>query len=158
MTKPEGLPTRTEFLSAEQRRWYFVTTALTELWLAGWWLGCAWLNYAVACHRWIGWPFVLSMGVSSTAALVGWCLVRRAAARFDDAWLGELLARVEDAPAWAFCPHPAQIIKREHAARCRRQWGVTTRTSGWQRFRRSWRKDAMVAFTCLVVLMHAWWT
>ena len=123
--------------------------------LPWWWFG--WLDYAVACHRWAGWQFALSMSVSSTAALAGWGLVRRAAARYDDARLGDLLVQVEDAPAWALFPHPAQIIKREHTARCRRRWGITARTSGWARFRRSWRKEAVAASGCLAVVVHAWW-
>ena len=115
------------------------------------------MNYAVACHRWSAVGCTLSVSLSGMAALIGWHLTRRAADRYDDARLGDLLTRVEDAPEWAPFPHPAQILKREHTAWCRQRWGVSARTSGWELFRRSWRTDASAALGCLAVVGHAWW-
>lgn len=131
--------------------------SLTELWLAAFWLLFVWLNYAIGCHRWTGWRLGVGLAFSGFCALAGWHWVRRAAARYDDAWLGSQLVWVEDAPTWALFPHPVQIIKREHCSHCRRRWGVTPRTSGWQRFSRSWRDDAAVAAGCLGLVVHAWW-
>ena len=130
---------------------------MAELWLGAWWLGCAWLNYAAACHRWTPAGCTLSVGLSASAALIGWHLTRRGADRYDDAHLGNLLRWVEDAPAYALSLHPAQAVKRWHTSHCLRRWGLTPRTSGWQGFCRSWKKDAAWAFVCLVVTMHAWW-
>ena len=131
--------------------------AVAEMGIGLGWLWFGRLDYAVACHRWAGWRFALSIAVSCAAALAGWCLVRRAAARFDDARLGDLLAQVEDAPGWALFPHPVQTIKWEHTARCRERWGVTPRTSGWLLFRRSWRAEVASALGCLVLVLHAGW-
>ena len=108
-------------------------------------------------HRRTGWELTLSIGTSLIAAAIGRCSVRRAAARYDDAKLGDLLAPVPDVLEWTLFPHPAQILKRQHHARCRQRWGVTPRTSGWERFRCSWRQDAAWAAVCLVGTTHALW-
>ena len=121
------------------------------------WLLAFCVGGAVADHRWSGWPLALSLAFSAGAALGGWRLVRRAAARYDDALLGDLLAHVPDAPPWALFSHPVHIIKHEHRALCQRRWGVTTRTSGWTRFRFSWRRDVLGALGCLALVAHAWW-
>ncbi len=149
------MPAEAKLVGSGLRRAVAETAA--EVALASPWLLFAWFNYAIACHRWIGWQFTLSMGVSVVAAAVGWWLVRRAVARCDDAKLGDLLAPVPDASEWTLFPHPAQILKRQHWARCQRRWGVTPRTSGWQRFCRSWRADATKATVCLVGVAHALW-
>ena len=146
-----------EARQASHRLRQLAAASLVELWLAAFWLLYAWLDYAVACHRWSGWRFDLNLWFSGFFALTGWRLVRRAASRYDDARLGNLLAQVEDAPDWALFPHPVQIIKREHLSRCLRRWGVTPRTSGWERFCRSWTADAALAVGCLGLTVHSWW-
>ena len=115
------------------------------------------MNYAVACHRWTTGRCLLSMSVSVAAAIVGWQRTRRAADRYDDARLGDLLRWVEDPPTDTWSMHPAQVIKRQHAKHCLHRWGLTPRTSGWYSFRHSWKKDAASASVCLVVAVHAWW-
>ena len=111
-----------------------------------------WLVFGGAGGR-----FAVSFGVNAFAVIIGWRLVFRTADRYDDAWLGDLLAQVEDAPAWARCPHPAQVLKRRHTAWCQRRWGVTPRTSGWQHLRQAWRRDALQASALFAVISHAWW-
>ncbi len=129
----------------------------TEVCIALPWLLFDCLNYAVACHRWAEGKLALSLGASCVAGVMGWLLVRRAADRYDDAHLGDLLVQVDDAPAWALFPHLAQTIKREHTTHCHRRWGVTARTSGWEQFRESWKVDGVAAFGCLGLVVHAWW-
>ena len=149
------MPTERLPLGLEWRR--LAVDCLLEGIIALPWLLLFYLGGVIASYRWRGLFLGLSFVVSATAALRGWHLTRRAAARYDDARLGDLLARVPDAPEWAMSPHPAQLLKRQHQARCLRLWGVTVRTSGWQRFRRSWRLDAAQAIVCLAGVSHALW-
>ena len=121
------------------------------------WLLCGWLNLVIACRRWSGGEQALSIIATVACALAGWCLVRRAAARFDDQRLGDLLRQVEDVPAWSSTPNAAQILKGRHFARCHRRWGVAPGTSGWERLRHSWRREAALALGCFCLGLHAWW-
>ena len=121
------------------------------------WALFGWLNLVITCRRWSGGERALSICVTVACSLAGWSLIRRAAARFDDQRLGDLMRHVEDAPAWSSAANAAQILKREHLARCRGRWGVTPGTSGWELLCHSWRNDVALALGCFCLLLHAWW-
>ncbi len=135
--------------------------AVTRLLLQGWivlpWALFAWLGMVIACHRWMGFELVLSLGTSAASAVVGWKVVTRLGRRSYDIELADLLSVAEDSPAWDLFPHPVQRIKGEHTTHCQRVWGITPRTSGWATFRCAWRQDAAMMFGCFVLCLHPWW-
>lgn len=126
-------------------------------WVALPWGSFAWLGSVIACRRWTGWELAVSLSACAAAAAQGCRLVWRIARKLDDAQIARLLLQVEDAPEWAIFPHPAQALKAAHLSRCSQWWGVTPRSSGWEPFCRSWRRDVAAALGCLAVSVHPWW-
>ena len=134
-----------------------VTSVLLQVWIISPWALFAWLGMVIACRRWSGGELVLSLGITVTGAVAGWQLINRLGHRLHDVQLGDLLMAVGDPPLWELSPHPVQMIKRVHTTHCRRRWGVTPRTSGWELFRRAWRQDAADVLICVVLCVHPWW-
>jgi hypothetical protein len=113
----------------------------------------------IASFRWSGLPLALSLGISAGAALQGWRLGWRIGAKLDDARIARLLIRlrIEDPPEWALFPRQEQEIQAMHLSRCSKRWGINARSSGWEVFCRSWRRDAAFLLGCAALAVHPWW-
>lgn len=131
--------------------------ALLHAWIAFPWALLAWLGAVIAARRWSGMSLILSLSFSLLVAAQGWRLMWRIALKLDDALIARLLLQVEGAEPWAIYPQREEFIRAAHLSRCSRRWGVNARSSGWEPFCRSWRRDGAFLSICVALAVHPWW-
>ena len=73
-----------------------------------------------------------------------------------------LRAVVPEPEPWALFPQHEERILAAHVHACLRRWGVSLRSSGWERLTGQatawWRREAAVAvLLCLPLTVHPWW-
>lgn len=145
-------------------RWgRFLIESALRAWTFSPWAALAFAGAAVALHRWPGLLGEVSAGVCAGTASTGWWLLWRSAEReLDVSVATHLRVSVPEPEPWALFWQAEERTAAAHTHRCLHRWGVSPRSSGWERLaartRAWWRREAAVALLfCAPLSVHPWW-
>ena len=145
-------------------RWgRLLLTTASQVWTLSPWAALGYAGAAVGLHRWPGAGGHASALLCAAAAWSGWRLLWRVLVRGVDVGVAALLrATLPEPEPWALFLQFEERVVAAHTHACLHRWGVSPRSSGWERLaaqaETGWRREGVAAvLLCLPLAVHPWW-